>query len=447
MHTEIMDIETSAKLFERAQRVLPSGYTRNMVIVDPHPLYVADGKGCWITDVDGNKFIDWVNNFSSQIHGHDKKEIVDTISEQIHRAQSTTMPSEWEIKLAEILVDRLPGVDKVRFMNSGTEANIIAVKAARAYTGKSKIAKMEGAYHGQYDLLEASFQPMPDQWGDEAAPNAVAYQPGTPQSLLDETVILPLNNIEAARALLRAHADELAAVILDPWRLQIGMVEPRVDFIEMLREETQALGIILIFDEVWALRLGYHGAQGALGITPDLTTLGKIIGGGQPIGALGGKDEYMSVFALKDGGTLVKHSGTFTANPISMAAGCVAMSLMTPEAFAALDQQGERLRAGLEKIRVDAGLPGRIVGSGSMSVLLMTDMPMNNYRQLLAAMGSGLLEQMTALQKHLLDEGVMTLRGGLVGSTPMTNDDIDFTLDAYGRAIIQLKNSVLTSAA
>ena len=430
-----MEIKTSAGLFERAQRVLPSGYTRNMVITDPHPLYVARGEGCWVTDVDGNRFIDWVNNFSSQIHGHNKKEIVDIIAKQAGEAQSTTMPSEWEIKLAEILVDRLPGVDKVRFMNSGTEANIIAVKVARAYTGKSKIAKMEGGYHGQYDLLEASFQPMPDQWGDPAAPAAVAYQPGTPQSLLDETVILPLNDIEASRELLRRHADQLAGVILDPWRLQIGMVEPRPDYVAMLREETEKLGVLLIFDEVWALRLGYHGAQGALGVTPDLTTMGKIIGGGQPIGAMGGRDEFMSVFTLKDGSTKVKHSGTFTANPMSMAAGCVAMSLMTPEAFADMEAKGDRLRGGLEKLCTDFNLQARVIGNGSMSVLMMTEVPMENYRQLLMVMAGGLLRKMTILQKLLFDEGVMTLRGGFVGSTPMTDDDIDFTINGYRNAM------------
>jgi len=344
------------------------------------------------------------------------------------------MPSEWEVKLAELLCDRLPGVDKMRFMNSGTEANIIAVKAARAYTGRPKIAKMEGGYHGQFDLLEASFQSSPDNWGDAARPNAVAYQPGTPQSLLDETVILPLNDIENARALIREHAGDLAAVILDPWRLQIGMVEPRRDFIEMLREETAKAGIVLIFDEVWALRLGYHGAQGALGVTPDLTTMGKIIGGGQPIGGLGGFDEFMSVFTLTNGQSKVKHSGTFTANPMSLAAGYAAMALLTPEAFGELDRMGDRLREGLEKIRVDAKLPGRVVGGGSMSVLLMTDAPMENYRQLAAAMGGGLLKRMTIMQRLLLEAGVMTLRGGFVGSTPMTEDDIDFTLDAYRRA-------------
>lgn len=433
-----MKTETSGKLFQRAQRALPSGYTRQMAVTDPYPIYVRDGKGCWITDVDGNRFIDWINNFSAQIHGHAHPEILRVINEQAGRVQSTTMPSEWEIKLAELLVDRLPGVDKVRFTNSGTEANIIAIKAARAFTGRPKVAKMEGGYHGQYDLLEASYQPTPDKWGQIERPNPVAYQPGTPQSLLDETVILPLNNIEAARALIREHADQLSCVILDPWRLQIGMVEPRVDFIEMLREETDRAGIVLIFDEVWALRFGYHGYQGQIGITPDLTTMGKIIGGGQPVGAIGGLDKFMSVFALNNGVPQVKHSGTFTANPMSMAAGYTAMSLMTEAEFDRLNGLSERLREGLERLRQKHKLPGGVAGGGSVSTLILSDAPIFDYRSMIAAMMGGLLATFNRMQLHLMEEGVLTLRGGFVGSTVMTDDDVDFTIEAYDRALVRL---------
>lgn len=433
-----MKTETSGKLFQRAQRALPSGYTRQMAVTDPYPIYVRDGKGCWITDVDGNRFIDWINNFSAQIHGHAHPEILRVINEQAGRVQSTTMPSEWEIKLAELLVDRLAGVDKVRFTNSGTEANIIAIKAARAFTGRPKVAKMEGGYHGQYDLLEASYQPTPDKWGPIERPNPVAYQPGTPQSLLDETVILPLNNIEAARALIREHADQLSCVILDPWRLQIGMVEPRVDFIEMLREETDRAGIVLIFDEVWALRFGYHGYQGQIGITPDLTTMGKIIGGGQPVGAIGGLDKFMSVFALNNGVPQVKHSGTFTANPMSMAAGYTTMSLMTEAEFDRLNGLSERLREGLERLRRKHKLPGGVAGGGSVSTLILSDAPIFDYRSMIAAMMGGLLATFNRMQLHLMEEGVLTLRGGFVGSTVMTDDDVDFTIEAYDRALVRL---------
>lgn len=431
----------SAALYERATHVMPSGYTRDLVATKPHPQYAVSGDGCWITDVDGHRLMDWVNNFTALIHGHHRREIVDVIATQAGQLISAILPTEWEVKLAELICGRIPSVERVRFMNSGTEANQVVTKVARAYTGRTKIAKMEGGYHGQYDLLEASFQPRPPAWGDARRPTPVAHNPGTPQSLLDELVVLPLNDLESTRDILRSRAGEIAAVILDPFRLQLGMVEPRLDFLQMLREETHRLGILLIFDEVMCLRVGYHGAQGLLGVTPDLTTMGKIIGGGLPIGGVGGKAEVMSVFDMDRGDNRVKHSGTYTANPMSMAAGFVGMSLLTPEAFADLDAKGERIREGLERIRRDLGIDGYVSGRASLSALFMTERFISNYRELAAAVAGGMLERMTLAQKLMLEEGLLTMRGGFVGSTPMTDDDIDFTLAAVRRALARMKSA------
>jgi glutamate-1-semialdehyde 2,1-aminomutase len=430
----------SAAIFQRALHVMPSGYTRDLVATKPHPQYAAGGDGCWITDVDGHRVMDWVNNFTALIHGHNRREIVEVVASQASQLMSAILPTEWEVKLAELICERIPGVERVRFMNSGTEANQVVVKVARACTGKTRIAKMEGGYHGQYDLLEASFQPKPGLWGDARRPVPVAHNPGTPQSLLDELVVLPLNDIEASREVLRARAHELAAVILDPFRLQLGMVEPRVDYLQMLREETAKLGILLIFDEVMCLRVGFHGAQGMLGVTPDLTTMGKIIGGGLPIGGLGGAARFMSVFDMDRGDNRVKHSGTYTANPMSMAAGYVGMSLLTREAFADLAAKGERVREGLEKIRYDLGIEGYVAGAASLSALMMTPTVINNYRDLAAAVAGGMAERMGIAQRLLLEEGLLTMRGGFVGSTPMTDDDIEFTLSGTRRALARMKN-------
>jgi glutamate-1-semialdehyde 2,1-aminomutase len=432
------DSSRSAALFDRAQRVMPSGYTRHLVVAKPYPRYAAEGTGCWITDVDGNRRIDFINNFAALIHGHSHPEITRVIGEQAGRLLSAIMPSEWEVKLAELLVERIPSVERVRFWNTGTEAVMLAVKIARAYTGKSKIAKIEGGYHGQYDLIEASFQPAPDRWGDPARPTPVAHNGGTPQSLLDELVLLPLNDLENTRARLRAEAGSLAAVIIDPHRLQLGLVSPDRDYLAMLREETARLGIVLVFDEVFSLRTSYRGTQGLLGVIPDLTTMGKIIGGGMPIGAVGGRADLMAVFEIEQGEPRVKHSGTFTGNPLSMAAGYTGMSLLTPEVFADLAARGDRLRAGLDRVRRDLKLPGRVEGVGSFSSLILTDQPMRNYRELAAAMSGGLLEKMQAYQPLLLSEGVVSMRGGFIGSTPMTDDDIDFTIDAVKRALVRL---------
>lgn len=431
------DTAQSARLFSRALSVFPSGYTRHLAVTKPHPQYAAFGAGCWITDVDGHRRIDFINNFAALIHGHAHPAITTLIAEQAGRLLSAILPTEWEVKLAELLAERIPSVEQVRFMNTGTEAIMLAVKIARAHTGRSKIAKMEGGYHGQFDLIEASFQPPPDRWGDARRPTPVAHSVGTPQSLLDELVLLPVNDIENTRVRLRAEAKNLAAVLIDPHRLQLGLVEPTLDYLTMLREETARLGIVLVFDEVFSLRTSYHGTQGAIGITPDLTTMGKIIGGGMPIGAVGGSRELMAVFAIEGGEPKVKQSGTFTANPLSTAAGFLGMSLLTPAAFDDLDAKGQRLRDGLERIRRDLKLAGRVEGRSSFSSLIMTDMPMGNYRELAAAMAS-LGDKPVRYQKLLAEEGVLTMRGGFIGSTPMTNDDVDFTLAAVRRALVRL---------
>jgi glutamate-1-semialdehyde 2,1-aminomutase len=428
----------SRALFMRAQGVMPSGYTRDLVAAKPHPQYAVSADGCWLTDVDGTRRIDWVNNFASMIHGHNRREIVDMIAAQAGRLMTAVLPTEWEVRLAELLCARIPSVERVRFTNSGTEANFVAVKAARAYTGKPKVAKVEGGYHGQYDLLEASFQPKAHQWGDALRPRAVAHNVGTPRSLLDELVVLPLNDIANSREILRAEADHLAAIIIDPWRLQLGVVEPDISFLDMLREESARLGVLLIFDEVISLRASYHGAQGMLGVTPDLTTMGKIIGGGLPIGAVGGRRAIMSVFEMEQGERKVKHSGTFTANPMSMAAGYIAMELLTPEAFATLAAQGDALREGLRRAHHDLNLPGAVTGGASVSSLMLTPRAVRNYRDLAAAMDEGLAETFARLHAYLLDESVMAMRGSFIGSTAISDADIEFTIQAATKALRRL---------
>ena len=429
----------SKALFERAKHVMPSGYTRQMAVQNPHPIYAAEADGCWVTDVEGVRRVDFINNFTAMIHGHNHPEIIRAVHEQASKLMSSIMPTESEIELAELLCERIPSCEEVRFMNSGTEAVMMAVKAARAFTGKTRVAKMEGGYHGQFDLTETSFQPMPDKWGDPKAPASVAHAAGTPQSVLDEVLVLPYNDIEASRDLLRAHADELAMVILCPFRLQLGLVEPRQDFIAMLRDECTKLGILLVFDEVMCLRTSFHGTQGLRGITPDLTTMGKIIGGGMPIGALGGSKQVMSVFSVDDGDPKVKHSGTFTANPMSMHVGYVSMNLLTREAFDELERLGQRLCDGLEAIRVDLGIDGYVEGTGSLAALVLHDKHIDNWRDLFDAAVNGLIHRIEVYQRLLMEEGLSTMRGGFVLSTPMDDDVIDFTLAGVRRALTKMQ--------
>jgi glutamate-1-semialdehyde 2,1-aminomutase len=430
----------SQRLFDRANNVMPSGYTRNMIVKSPHPEYAIQADGCRIIDADGKVRIDWTNNFASLIHGHNKREVVDIITRQASRLLSATMPAEWEVLLAELLVDRIPSVEQVRFTNSGTEANLIAIKAARAYSGRPKVAKLEGGYHGQYDLLEASFTPEPQAWGDAANPNVVQHNAGTPQSLLDELVLFPLNNISLMREILTRHSAELGAVIIDPSGLSLGSgVNARRDFLLALREVTEEFDIVLIFDEVWSLRLSHGGTQGALGITPDITTMGKMIGGGLPIGAVGGKRDVMSVFAIEGGDPLVKHSGTFTANPMSMAAGFTAMELMTPAAFDGLARHGERLREGLERALSDNGLEGHVINQGSMTNLLFTPSMPSDYREYYRQRTPERLALGNHVQERMSEGGLHVIRNMFVGSTALTDADIDETVDIARRALEMTK--------
>jgi len=425
----------SAALFERAKIAMPGGNTRHMTTFAPYIVYAERGEGCRLWDVDGNEMIDWVNNFSCQIHGHNPPQIVNALIGQLNGLMSCILPAKAELKLAELLIDRIPGIKKIRFNNSGTEAVMVAVKAARAYTNRAKILKTEGGYHGQYDLVETSFLPLPDNWGSEEKPSVLPFARGTPQSLLDEVVVAPFNNVEATRQLIRDNAAELAAVIVDPIPARLGFSRAMPEYLTMLREETRRHGILLIFDEVFCTRVGYHGAQGEIGVIPDLTTMGKIIGGGLPVGAVGGSNEVMSVFDNLAGPLKVSHSGTFTANSLTMVAGLTAMQMLTQEAFAQLAEQGDRLRNGLDQVIVATGFRGRISGEASMTSIQFAEQPIEDYRDLVRKSGSDYLQRMLRLHRHLLNEGVlMATRGMLIGSTVMTNSDIDETIDKAGRA-------------
>ena len=437
---------TSAQFFERACKSFPGGSSRHPVMYKPYVVYAAKANGCRITDVDGIERIDFVNNFSSLIHGHAHPEIVKAVTDQIQNFTCSIMPTESVLQLAELLIERIPSVENIIFGNSGTEAVLLSVKAARAYTGRSKIAKIEGGYHGQFDLIQHSFGSTPDNWGPEEAPNTVALDKGTPREVLDLLVVLSPNNVEASRTVLRRHANELAAVIVDPIPQRLAARPLSPEYLAMLREETSRLGIVLIFDEVISLRTGSHGAQGALGVTPDLTAMGKIMGGGFPIGALGGKQEIMSVFDASKGfgsglGTAsVFFGGTFSANPVSMVAGYTAMSMLTPDVLDRLETQGNRLRKGFTEAVNAANIAAQIHGIASMTHVVLSDQPYRTYRDSVRGMGADYMARIGTFHRHMLNEGVLlSPQGAFYASTPMTDDDIDFTIEA---AFSSFKNIV-----
>ena len=425
----------SAALFERARRVMPGGNSRHGVFLTPYPAYAASGSGCRVTDVDGVERIDCVNNWSSLIHGHGNARVLDAVRQQMERLMAVGMPTESEIALAELLVDRLPAVDQIRFSNSGSEAVLFAIRAARAFTGRARVAKVEGAYHGNLDPMEVSVSPFGVDAGPAEAPRSMPACEGIPPNVLHDTVVLPFNDVESTEALLRAHAADLAAVVLDPVVSRMGMIAASDEYLQMVRSVTRELGILLIFDEVFSFRFGYHGAQGLFGVEPDLTALGKIIGGGLPVGATGGRAEVMAVFDQTRPPLRVEHGGTYNANPLTMAAGLACMQQLTAAAFEHLDAMGARLQAGLRSALKAAGVAGQVRGQGSVVALAFGDKPARNFREL--AYGQAERRLMGQLHRFLMNAGVQIVPYGMfVLSTPMTAADIDRVIDRVADGLV-----------
>lgn len=432
----------SIKLYNRATQFMPGGNSRAAVYIPPHPPFAAYGKGCIFVDVEGVERIDFHNNHTTLILGHCNPKVIQAISEQLSKGFCFGLPGEQEIELSSILCERVPSIEKVRYSNSGTEAVMTAVKGARAFTGKPNIAKFESAFHGAYDFVQVSLHPNLLHAGPRRAPYPVPYGKGNVNTILQHVLILPWNDAEASCELIRKNKDTLAAVILDPMPNYSGLIPPRPGFLEAVREVTAESDILLIFDEVLNFRLGYGGAQSRFGVIPDMTTLGKIIGGGLPVGAIGGRSDVMDVFNPVMGEPKVYHSGTTSANPISMVAGTATMLQLTPEVFQKLDQMGDYLRAEATKIIERLGFPGQVTGLASNFRIHMTHTELYDYR-------SSLLDEKQtrmrdALWFCLMDRGVIVVPSGMgCLSTPMQNHDLDGFLEALEDSLVVIKTRFL----
>jgi glutamate-1-semialdehyde 2,1-aminomutase len=424
----------SARVYEQAKRVLPGGNTRTTVFMAPYPPYAAEGQGCWIIDVDGDRRLDCLNNYTALIHGHAHPAIVEAASRRLARGASFSMPTPEEVELANLIVERIPAIEQIRFTNSGSEAVMMALKAARAFTGRPRIAKFEGAYHGSYDYAEVSLGPSPEEWGPLAEPASVSYSKGITASVLQDVIVLPFNHPDLAARRIERHADELSAVILDPLPNRAGLIPADPAFLKVMREVTAAHGILLVFDEVISFRVGYHGAQGLLGVRPDLTTLGKIIGGGFPVGAVGGRADVMAVFDPRGGKPALPHGGTFNANPVTMAAGLAAMRLVDVPAFRRLAEMGDKLRAGIAACFKDVGVPGSVTGAGSLFRVHPTGRSMVDYRSSWHEPEEA--KRLTSIVRYLLDHGVLISPTGLgCVSTVMGDAELEAVLEVFYQAI------------
>ncbi|MBI3974208.1 MAG: aspartate aminotransferase family protein [Chloroflexi bacterium] len=422
------------RLHAEACRYIPGGTSRLHYYYHPYPIYARSGQGCYVTDVEGVERLDFLNNMTALIHGHGNAAIKQAIVEQLERGTAFSEPSEPEVRLAKLLVERVPAVEQIRFANSGTEAVMMAIKLARAYTSRSKIAKFEGFYHGYYDYAQVSYASTPADWGPAEAPASTASSGGLADSVVDDVLALPYNDQDAVERLLEAHGHELAALIVDPLSNRAGFPLPAPGFVPFLREIARRNGIVLIYDEVISFRIGYHGAQGKYGGEPDLTTFGKIIGGGLPVGAVGGRGEIMALLDPRERAPAVASGGTYSANPLTMAAGLAALEQLTPEEFERLERLGRRLRERGTAAFAAAGVPGQLTGDGSLFRILSTAEPVADYRRSLPAPGHE--GQMARLHLRLLEEGVIVSRDGLgCISTPMGEAEVDRFVSALERGL------------
>lgn len=420
----------STILFGRGCTVFPGGTTRATIDCDPTPRYVLKGEGAYMVDVDGQRFLDLNNNFTTLIHGHAFAPALDAAARLLRDGTCFSNPTAHEIDLAELLVDRIPAFEQVRFVNTGTEAVMFAIKAARAFTGRSGIAKIEGAYHGSYDWAEAGQGGTPSTWGSPEAPAAVPAYAGTPGSIADEVVVLRFNDAEGARRRIAAAADRLACVLLDPMPSRGGLIPPDSDFIAAVVETARHHGILIVCDEVLNLRQGYRGASARYGIEPDLIAAGKIIGGGFPIGAIGGSRRVVGVFDGSTGKAKVAQGGTFSANPISMVAGRISMEALTEAALARLEAMGDRLRTALTAAIERRQAHYVVSGAASLFRIHPKRILPRDYRECYPLPNEA--ASMKAMGRFFQSEGVILPMGATAClSTAMTDADIDKIVDVF----------------
>ncbi len=430
----------SAAMFEKAQRVLTEGGSRSTIRISPYSIYAREAKGKYITDIDGNRLFDFNNNYTSMIHGHAHPEIVEAAIAQINRGTGFSFGSEAELALAELLCDRSPNFDKIRFMNSGTEAVMKAIKAARAYTGRPKIAKCENSYHGSYDFAEVSL-------GVEATdlskgdPVSQAYAGGTPQGVLDDVVVIPFNEPEIARRILDESATDLAAVLYDPIGQGLARIAPTDEFLAMIADFCEQSGAIQIADEVVAFRAGWSGLQGERNLKPHLTTLGKIIGGGFPIGAVTGSGDVMSVFEAGETKAKLPHGGTYNANPVSMAAGRKAMEMLTKDEYARINQLGEEFRKGVREVFDISDTDGEVQGQYSIFAMTLSDPALGDNT------ARGHVYRSAGLHRYMVQNGYW-MSPGMIGvvSTVMDTADVAPFCETLLRGIRELREQKASAA-
>ena len=425
----------SRALNTEAARYLPGGSSRGTAYFDPYPIFADRGEGHYLYDVDGNPYLDFMINATSLIMGHAHPLVVQALQQQASRGTAFSVPTTMQAHMAKALCDRLPSVDSVRFANSGTEGTLMALRAARAFTGRHKIAKFEGGYHGSHEYVSVSVRPAADKL-DPAGPTAIPEYPGQPPSVSKDVIVMTYNDLEGSQRIIREHADELACVIVEPIASAFGYLPAQTDFLEGIRDLTKKLDILLIFDEVQSFRVGAGGAQELYGVMPDMTTLGKIIGGGMPVGAFGGREDIMALFDPTDGGAAIPHAGTFNANPMTLAAGEVVLGHLTSDVYQRLNSLGETLRRKLRAVFDELEVSAQVTGIASFFGVHFTSEAITDYRSVVR----GDREMRKTLFMGLLNEGVL-LQESCAGSLNVrtTESEVDTLVDATRRVMHRIR--------
>jgi len=438
LETYLSRTAASRRLHEQARRVMPGGDTRTSAYWAPYPLFIERGLGCRLWDADSNVYVDFVNNYTSLILGHAHPAVLEIVGPELARGTAYAAPLVPQIELASMLVDRVPSVDSVRFCNSGTEATLYALRAARAFTGRERFIKIEGGFHGTHDAVEVSVAPDPAGAGPADDPRPVSGSAGLPKRVVDDAVIVPFNDVPAVDRAFARHPGEIAALIIEPVPGGLGYVAPAPGYLAAVREIVHRHGALLIFDEIQTLRLSRGGAQELFGVIPDLTTMGKIVGGGFPVGAFGGRRDIMDQFDPSRPGH-IHHPGTFNGNRATMVAGQAVLRILDQPQIDRLNAMGERLRAGLFETARAAGLRVQVTGVGSLSSILLSDRPVTDYRSR-AAVPAALQSE---LHLHLLNRGVYAMaRGSFSLCAPMTEAEIEACAAAVGDALRAMRPDV-----